>query len=131
VRFGEHAPRACRLGSCRLNRGGWALSAGHLENSYFRRLIPLLVGLGGFAPGVALAQTEHRGGEANLVLPDLGSVPVMGMNGRSILLVGMLVAFAGIAFGVLALLQVKRMPAHRSMTEVSELIWETCKTYLF
>ena len=113
------------------------MSAGHLEFSYLRRLSPVLAALGVFLQGLwlprtALAVTEHkRGGEASLVLPDLGSVDVMGMSGSSLLLIGMLVAFAGIAFGVVALLQVKRMPAHRSMTEISDLIWETCKTYLF
>jgi len=55
----------------------------------------------------------------------------MGTSGRSILLVGLLIAVAGIVFGIVALNQVKRMPAHRSMTEISQLIWETCKTYLF
>jgi K(+)-stimulated pyrophosphate-energized sodium pump len=80
-----------------------------------------------------LAAAEHSagGGEANLILPDLGSVTVMGTSGRTILLVGLLICFAGIGFGVIALNQVRRMPAHRSMTEISQLIWETCKTYLF
>src|SRR4051812_4459553 len=55
----------------------------------------------------------------------------MGTSGRAILLVGLLICFAGIGFGVVALNQVRRMPAHRSMTEISQLIWETCKTYLF
>jgi K(+)-stimulated pyrophosphate-energized sodium pump len=55
----------------------------------------------------------------------------MGMSGRSLLLIGMLVALAGIGFGVVALLQVKRLPAHKSMTDISQIIWETCKTYLF
>src|SRR4051812_43322141 len=55
----------------------------------------------------------------------------MGTSGRAILLVGLLICFAGIGFGIVALNQVKRLPAHRSMTEISQLIWETCKTYLF
>ena len=65
-----------------------------------------------------------------MVLPDLGSVQVLGMSGRSLLMLGMLVAFAGLAFGILALIQVKNLPAHKSMTDVSDIIWETCKTYL-
>ncbi|HVZ35935.1 MAG TPA: sodium-translocating pyrophosphatase, partial [Polyangiaceae bacterium] len=82
--------------------------------------------------GAQAAQEAAKGGdEASLILPDLGSVSVMGMSGRSLLMLGLLVAFAGIGFGILALQQVKRLPAHRSMTEISELIWETCKTYLF
>jgi K(+)-stimulated pyrophosphate-energized sodium pump len=55
----------------------------------------------------------------------------MGMSGRSLLLIGMLIALAGIGFGIVALLQVKRLPAHKSMTDISQIIWETCKTYLF
>jgi K(+)-stimulated pyrophosphate-energized sodium pump len=116
------------------------LSAGRLEkseNSYLPRLIPVLAGLFSTAlgllaaPGVALAAQEHKsGGEASLVLPDLGSVQVLGMSGRSLLLLGLLVAIAGIGFGVVTLLQVKKLPAHRAMTEISQLIWETCKTYL-
>jgi K(+)-stimulated pyrophosphate-energized sodium pump len=107
------------------------LSSGHSEISYLRRLVPLLSGLLLSVPGVALAAPDHKGGEANLILPDLGSVQVLGMSGRSLLLIGMLIAFLGIGFGVMTLLQVKRLPAHRSMTEISELIWETCKTYLY
>jgi len=81
-------------------------------------------------PGRADAAPAHGGGEANLVLPDLASVEMLGMSGHSLLLLGMLVAFAGLAFGLVALLQVKNLPTHRSMAEVSQLIWETCKTYL-
>ena len=110
------------------------MSSGHSVISYLRRLVTLFAGLAILSPAVALAATDpiqHRGGgEANLVLPDLGSVQVMGMSGHSLLLIGMLVAFAGIGFGVLALLQVKALPAHRSMSDISQLIWETCKTYL-
>ncbi|HET9952862.1 MAG TPA: sodium-translocating pyrophosphatase [Polyangiaceae bacterium] len=80
-------------------------------------------------PSWALAQ-PHQGGEASLVLPDLSSVEVLGTNGHTLLLLGLLVAFAGLAFGIVALLQVKNMPSHRSMSEISAIIWETCKTYL-
>ena len=84
-----------------------------------------------FAPATASAADEVRhGGEANLILPDLGSVQVLGMSGHSLLLLGMLVAAAGLAFGIIALFQVKNLPTHASMAEVSDIIWETCKTYL-
>jgi K(+)-stimulated pyrophosphate-energized sodium pump len=76
------------------------------------------------------SQGAHHGGEANLILPDLGSVQVLGMSGHSLLLLGLIVAAAGVAFGVFTLNQVKNLPTHRSMAEVSQLIWETCKTYL-
>jgi K(+)-stimulated pyrophosphate-energized sodium pump len=81
-------------------------------------------------PSLAFADEPHHGGEASLILPDLGSVQVLGMSGRSLLLLGLLVALAGLAFGVVALIQVKNLPTHRSMAEVSDIIWETCKTYL-
>jgi K(+)-stimulated pyrophosphate-energized sodium pump len=85
------------------------------------------------APATAAAATDdgpRHGGEANLILPDLASVEVLGMTGHSLLMFGMLVAFGGIAFGVIALFQVKNLPTHSSMAEVSDIIWETCKTYL-
>jgi K(+)-stimulated pyrophosphate-energized sodium pump len=70
------------------------------------------------------------GGEANLVLPDLGSVEFQGFNGRSLLMVGLGVAVLGLVFGLVIYTQLRRMPVHRSMLEISELIYETCKTYL-
>jgi K(+)-stimulated pyrophosphate-energized sodium pump len=82
-------------------------------------------------PGGAAAQAERpAGGEANLVLPDLAQVDVGGYNGRTLLMGGMVVAALGIAFGLIILTQLKNLPVHRSMREVSELIYETCKTYL-
>jgi K(+)-stimulated pyrophosphate-energized sodium pump len=85
-------------------------------------------------PSLALAAEEgqtHHGGEANLKLPPLDSVEVLGMTGHDLLMFGLLVAIAGIAFGVLTLKQVKNLPTHKSMSDVSDIIWETCKTYLF
>jgi K(+)-stimulated pyrophosphate-energized sodium pump len=82
------------------------------------------------APSAAFAAEPHGGGEASLVLPDLSSVEVLGMSGRSLLLLGMLVAVAGLAFGLVALVQIKNLPTHKSMADISAIIWETCKTYL-
>src|SRR5215217_8986899 len=87
------------------------------------------------APAAPAAQAqapegERRGGEANLVLPDLNQVPVGGYQGRSLLLVGLGVSFVGVMFGLVILNQLKNLPVHRSMREISELIYETCKTYL-
>ena len=83
------------------------------------------------APAGAPAQAERTaGGEVNLVLPDLAQVDVGGYNGRTLLMGGMVVAALGIAFGLIILTQLKNLPVHRSMREVSELIYETCKTYL-
>jgi K(+)-stimulated pyrophosphate-energized sodium pump len=79
----------------------------------------------------AAQPAQHRaGGEANLVLPDLGSVDFQGINGRTLLLGGLLVCALGLAFGMVIYVQLKNLPVHGSMREISELIYETCKTYL-
>jgi K(+)-stimulated pyrophosphate-energized sodium pump len=84
-----------------------------------------------FVPKAAFAAQPHRGGEANLILPDLSSVQVLGTDGHSLLMVGLLVSALGVLFGVVALKQIKALPVHKSMADVSQIIWETCKTYLF
>ncbi|HEX7182050.1 MAG TPA: sodium-translocating pyrophosphatase [Thermoanaerobaculia bacterium] len=68
--------------------------------------------------------------EAELVLPDLGSVSFFGISGHNLLLSGLVVCFGGIVFGMIMYSQLKNLPVHRSMREISELIFETCKTYL-
>lgn len=86
------------------------------------------------APGAVAAappQGQHAGGgEASLIVPDLGQVPVGGMNGRSLLMVGLVVCVLGLLFGIVIFVQLKGLPVHPSMREISELIYETCKTYL-
>jgi K(+)-stimulated pyrophosphate-energized sodium pump len=84
--------------------------------------------LGG-APPAAQSAPRH-GGEANLVLPDLGQVEFQGINGRTLLMAGLGVCVLGLAFGLVIYHQLKNLPVHRSMLEISELIYETCKTYL-
>ncbi|PFG34471.1 K(+)-stimulated pyrophosphate-energized sodium pump [Sanguibacter antarcticus] len=72
-----------------------------------------------------------QGGEASLVLPDLGTVTIMGGgSGRTLLLIGLLVCVLGIGFGFVGYQQLRRLPVHQTMREVSELIYSTCKTYL-
>jgi K(+)-stimulated pyrophosphate-energized sodium pump len=78
-------------------------------------------------PAVASAEA---GGEANLVLPDLSQVDFRGVNGRTLLLSGLGVCMLGLLFGLVIYKQIENLPVHRSMREVSELIYETCKTYL-
>jgi K(+)-stimulated pyrophosphate-energized sodium pump len=75
------------------------------------------------------AETAH-GGEVNIVLPDLNLTDVGGFSGRTLLLWGLLVSALGVLFGLVILKQLKDLPVHRSMAEVSALIYETCKTYL-
>jgi K(+)-stimulated pyrophosphate-energized sodium pump len=87
-----------------------------------RRTLPALA-LFALAPAA-------RADEAKLVLPDLESVQFLGMSGRSLLLIGIVVCALGLAFGMSIFSQLRKLPVHRSMLEVSELIYETCKTYL-
>jgi K(+)-stimulated pyrophosphate-energized sodium pump len=96
--------------------------------------LSLLTGLAAFIlPSLAFAQEEeaaHGGGEANLQLPDLSQVDFLGMPGSTLLLWGLLVPILGLVFSMLVMQSVRKLPVHKSMREVSELIWETCKTYL-
>ena len=79
-----------------------------------------------------MAQTGQQGaGEANLILPDLGSATFLGgIKGSTLLLGGMVVSALGMIFGLVIFTRLRKMAVHSSMREVSELIYETCKTYL-
>jgi K(+)-stimulated pyrophosphate-energized sodium pump len=82
-------------------------------------------------PTFAFGQTEHAGGgEANLTLPDLSTVNFLGMNGHALLTIGLLFCAGGLLFGLAIYVQLKNLPVHRTMLEISEMIYETCKTYL-
>jgi K(+)-stimulated pyrophosphate-energized sodium pump len=78
----------------------------------------------------AFAQPEQVSGEANLQLPDLSSVSFLGMDGHRLLMIGILFCIFGLGFGLVIYSRLKNLPVHRSMREISELIYETCKTYL-
>ncbi len=68
--------------------------------------------------------------EAELKIPDLSSVSFMGVNGHALLLGGLVICVLGCVFGLVQYVQIRNLPVHKSMREVSELIYETCKTYL-
>jgi len=80
----------------------------------------------------ALAQPagEAAGGEAALKLPNLSSVSFLGMDGHRLLTIGLLFCVFGLGFGMAIYMRLKNLPVHRAMREISELIYETCKTYL-
>jgi K(+)-stimulated pyrophosphate-energized sodium pump len=82
-----------------------------------------------FVPAHLVAQ-QAPGGEANLVIPDLNSVQFLGLPGRTLLMTGLIVCAIGLLFGLLIYMQLKRLEVHEAMREISELIYETCKTYL-
>ncbi|MFB3829639.1 MAG: sodium/proton-translocating pyrophosphatase, partial [Bryobacteraceae bacterium] len=78
-----------------------------------------------------LAQEHQGGGEANLRLPDLNSATFLGgIGGGTLLLAGLLICALGMIFGLTIFMRLRNMPVHAAMREVSELIYETCKTYL-
>src|SRR5437773_6671625 len=74
--------------------------------------------------------SSEVGGEANLKLPDLSQVNFLGMDGHRLLLIGILFCVFGLGFGLVIYTRLKNLPVHRAMREISELIYETCKTYL-
>ncbi len=83
------------------------------------------------SPAERASQPAHAGsGEASLVIPDLGQVEVGGVSGRSLLVIGLGVCVLGLVFGLVIYHQLQNLPVHESMREISELIYETCKTYL-
>ncbi|HEY4131254.1 MAG TPA: sodium/proton-translocating pyrophosphatase, partial [Gemmatimonadaceae bacterium] len=107
-----------------------------MENAY-RRTLPIALSLAAAlgaplvgTPLFAQASQQSAGGEANLIIPDLSTVTFMGMNGRSLLLGGLVVCALGLLFGFVIYTRLKNMEVHESMRAVSELIYETCKTYL-
>ena len=96
-----------------------------------RRLFTLLfVSLGILSGAPAVLAQPSEGGEAALKLPDLSQVLFLGIDGHKLLLIGILFCFLGLLFGLAIYVQLKNLPVHRSMREISELIYETCKTYL-
>src|SRR2546423_1333664 len=90
------------------------------------------MGVGALAAAVAsLAMASRaRADESNLILPDLNSVKFHNVGGANLLMFGLILCAAGLAFGLVIYRHLKNLPVHRSMLEVSELIYETCKTYL-
>lgn len=77
------------------------------------------------------AEGAVGGGEASLVLPDLSqATTAIGIDGRLLLVIGMGICLLGLGFGLMTFLQLRALPVHRSMLEVSELIYTTCKAYL-
>jgi K(+)-stimulated pyrophosphate-energized sodium pump len=93
-------------------------------------LFIVAIGLAGGATSL-LAQGERHGGEVDIVVPDLSQVTFIGgFNGSSFLFIGLVVAALGFVFGLLIYQRLRNMPVHSSMKEISELIYETCKTYL-
>ncbi|HZU84566.1 MAG TPA: sodium/proton-translocating pyrophosphatase, partial [Polyangiaceae bacterium] len=90
-----------------------------------------LIGVSAFAQG-ALPVAHHAGGEDSLVVPSqIDTLQFFGIAASKLLMLGLGVSALGVVFGLVVYAQLKNAPVHRAMREVSELIYETCKTYLF
>jgi K(+)-stimulated pyrophosphate-energized sodium pump len=112
----------------------------YLESHCFRSRGPrwilpllLLIAILLMAPVQSFAQNApaSEGGEANLIVPDLSQATFLGTDGHTLLLGGLIVCAFGLLFGLVTYKHIRDLPVHTAMREVSELIWETCKTYLF
>ena len=109
------------------------MRSGALEDTTRMRLrfpraslsVPLIV-----LAAALLSPTTALASEADIILPELRSQTFFGVNGHTLLTLGLGIAALGIVFGLVIYAQLKALPVHRAMKEVSDLIYETCKTYL-
>jgi K(+)-stimulated pyrophosphate-energized sodium pump len=81
-------------------------------------------------PAGAQSPAHPAGGEASLKIPDLDQVRFGAFDGRALLISGLAVCVLGLLFGLVIFGQLRSLPVHASMRDISELIYETCKTYL-
>jgi K(+)-stimulated pyrophosphate-energized sodium pump len=93
-------------------------------SAFFRRAFPVLLTL--------LAAAPLRASEAELKLPDLHSASFLSgsISGPALLMIGLGISALGFVFGIAMYMHLRNLPVHASMLEISELIYETCKTYL-
>ena len=100
-------------------------------SSLGRRVFYSIAALAFTALAAAPSFGQSHGGEVNLQLPDLRQVSFFGgINGHNLLLAGIVICMLGLLFGLAMYMNLKKLPVHRAMREISELIYETCKTYL-
>jgi K(+)-stimulated pyrophosphate-energized sodium pump len=94
--------------------------------TWWARAVSVLAGL-----GVLLQAPNALASEADLVLPDLHSLSFLGgIPGDTLLMWGLVICLFGMIFGVVQYMGIRNLPVHNAMREISELIYETCKTYL-
>jgi len=93
---------------------------------------PKIALLGGAAASALLFTPLLRASEADIRIPDLHSVSFFGgsLSGQAVLMIGLVVCLVGALFGWMQYVQTRNLPVHASMGNVSQIIWETCKTYL-
>jgi K(+)-stimulated pyrophosphate-energized sodium pump len=101
-----------------------------LRTSLLRTLLFLFV-----MTGLSLLSGNLHASEVEIVIPNLSEVyfDIFGMtlSGSWLLSMGFIVVGLGLLFGVVEFFRIKKLPVHAALTEISELIYETCNTYLF
>src|ERR1700716_3649812 len=107
----------------------------HTWFAYAWSLICRFAKFGAAAASLALltassALAQEAGGAAGLKLPDMSQVTFLGIDGNKLLLFGIVICVFGLVFGLAIYTRLKNLPVHKSMRDISELIYETCKTYL-
>ncbi len=85
------------------------------------------------AAALVASAVPARASESDIKIPDLKSVSFLdgALTGHAILMIGLAVCALGVVYGWLQYVQTRNLPVHQSMANVSQIIWETCKTYLF
>ncbi len=94
-------------------------------SAFVRKLLPAVT-----AFLLMILASTAGASEAELVVPDLAQGSFLGMTGSAILTWGLVICLLGIAFSLVQFTQIKNLPVHKAMLDISELIYETCKTYL-
>ncbi len=109
---------------------GLPAAAGSPGNRVLGRILRTVLGV---LLLTVLAATAALASEAELKIPDLNDAATatfLGMTGHNLLLFGLVICVLGMVFGLVQYMQIRNLPVHRAMREISELIYETCKTYL-
>ncbi|HEY4299877.1 MAG TPA: sodium-translocating pyrophosphatase [Candidatus Didemnitutus sp.] len=85
------------------------------------------------AAALAIFAAPAFASEADLKIPDVKSATFFGgaLTGNAILMTGLVVCLLGVVYGWIQYIQTRNLPVHSTMGNVSQIIWETCKTYLF
>ncbi|MDB6127506.1 MAG: Inorganic diphosphatase, partial [Verrucomicrobia bacterium] len=85
------------------------------------------------AAALAASATSAFASEADIHIPDIKQVLFFNgaINGMNVLMIGLVVCVLATIYGWMQYLQTKKLQVHSSMSDVSQIIWETCKTYLF
>ena len=84
------------------------------------------------AAGILGLGSSAMASEADLKLPDLSAVKFFNdsISGTSLMLLGLVVCVIGLGFALWQYVRTEKLPVHKSMSDVSAIIWETCKSYL-